>query len=183
MLMVALVLILLAVGQARAAANSNPPTPYFVAPLNGSIVSNTVTVIVFAPEYTNWIAELGVDGGNWQLMSTKGDGTLALSWNTGYASNGKHTLTARFTNELGGPPVAAVSIRVSVQNEEPDGQASKLPLPCISLRPTVTPVDCAGSDDYRAASDDWARTQPLPCIQVIPAFGVKPGDCAPLGTT
>jgi hypothetical protein len=176
-LMLALVLMLPAVGQARAAANSNPPTPYFVTPQSGSTVSNTVTVVVFAPEYAYWITELGVDGGNWQLMSNRGEGTFFLSWNTGYASNGKHTLTARFTNELGGPPVAAVSIRVWVQNEEPDGQASILPLPCAYVLP---PYSLKGP--ACAAPDAQAFILPLPCIHVG-AGGLKPADCAAPATT
>lgn len=42
-IIVALVVILLAVGQARAAANPRPHTPSFVAPLNGSTMSHFMT--------------------------------------------------------------------------------------------------------------------------------------------
>ncbi len=147
-LMAALVILLLAVGQVGAAAGNKPQTPRFLTPLNGSTVEDQVLVMVFAPSFVGYDAEFGVDGGNWQPMKDNGDGAFELLWNSGYASNGKHTLTARFSLGLGRPPVAAVSIQVAVQNPlidaPPNVQAGTLTPPCIHvLRPSPWQDSCA----------------------------------------
>ncbi len=132
---VVLALMLLAVGQARAAVNSKRPTPYFASPMNGSTVAGAVPVIVYAPELAQFDAELGVDGSNWQPMYSSGDGIFKLEWSSADVGSGKHTLTARFSLGLGRPPVYAISIRINVVNYEipPPPEAGMLPLPCIRV--------------------------------------------------
>jgi hypothetical protein len=149
-LFVALVILLLAVVQVSAAVNGNPPTPRFVSPLDGWTVEGTVPVMVKAPDLPLFNAELGVDGGSWQPMHYKGNGVFFATWNSAYVQNGKHILTARFALELGGPPDVAVSIHVLVQNEEIPPQ----------------PIADAGILSH-------------PCIQVMPAYGLKPNECHP----
>jgi hypothetical protein len=145
-LIAALVLMLLVVGNAGAAANSKSPTPYFASPLNGSTVEGTVPVIVYAPEFAQFNAELGVDGVSWQPMHSRGDGIFDMKWNSADVGSGKHTLTARFTLEFGRPPVYAVSIQVKVLNLEIPlpPEAGLLPLPCIYVEvPTgLRPAAC-----------------------------------------
>jgi hypothetical protein len=148
-LIAALVMMLFAVAHVRAAVNSKPQTPHFNSPLNGWTVEGTVPVTVFAPELALFNAEFGVDNGSWQPMQSKGDGVFELKWNTAYVSNGKHTLTTRFYLELGGPPEVAVSIQVYVRN--------------IRIPPLP---------------DGQAGMLPLPCIHVIPPYGLEPSACA-----
>lgn len=136
-LFAALVLLLLAVGQAGAAANSKPQMPQFISPTNGSTVLGTVAVIVYAPELAKYDAEIGIDNANWQPMQYRGDGFFQFKWSSIYVSNGRHTLTARFLADHELPPEYAVSIRVNVLNAGitslPNEQAGILPLPCIDI--------------------------------------------------
>lgn len=116
-LFLALVIMLLAAGQAKGAMHqATLPGVDFKSPLDGSIVKGVRTVLVYAPDYAPTLVELGVDGGGWQPMQHQGGGLYAAKWNSGQFSNGKHTLTARFTLELGAPPIDAASIRIYVRN-------------------------------------------------------------------
>jgi len=141
-LMLAAVMFLLVVGSAGAAPEK---TPQFINPLNGSTVEGSVKVLIFAPEYSQYMAELGVDNDNWQPMSSPEPGVFTAYWNSAEVSRGKHTLTARFTYGGDRPPVAAISIQVWVDNASPDGQANILPLPCIHVMGAygLKPSDCA----------------------------------------
>jgi hypothetical protein len=128
-------------------------TPQFINPLDGSIVQGTVDVLIFAPEYAQYHAEFGVDGDKWRPMLSKGDGVFSLDWNSAEASHGKHALLARFYYGGDRPPVAAISITVWVNNESPGGQAGS------------------------------ASVLPLPCIQVMTAYGLIPSNCAAPATS
>jgi hypothetical protein len=111
------VTVLLAAGHASAARLlAIPAGAGFVEPVSGSIVQGIQSVVVSAPEYSLFHAELGVDGGNWQAMQNQGDGLFAVKWNSGHVPNGKHTLTARFSVGPGRLPLHTISIRVYVQN-------------------------------------------------------------------
>lgn len=118
-LLVVMMMSVLAAGQAQGAApHGIPGEAYFKAPEDGSIVTGIQTVMVWAPEYSLFYAEFGVDGGRWQPLQDQGGGAFAAKWNSGQFPNGKHTLTARFSLGPGKVPVYAVSIRVNVQNIE-----------------------------------------------------------------
>ncbi len=115
---IALVLMLLmAAGHADAARfNAIPPGARFITPLNGSVVQGVQSVVVSAPEYSQYYAEFGVDGGKWQPLQHQGDGIFNAKWNSGQVPNGRHTLTARLSLGPGKVPIYSVSIRVYVQN-------------------------------------------------------------------
>ncbi len=175
-LLFALVLMLLAAGQARAGGNS---PPRFFSPLDDSVVEGLVTIAVYAPDLAQYQAEFGVDNANWQAMVTSGEGLFQFKWNSAYAGRGLHTLTARFSLGPGRPPVAAVSISVWVNNEEPDAQAgagSLLADNCINvLRPYSTnPPKCSAPIAARATDE----IPPLPCPDdILHPYAVRWPEC------
>jgi hypothetical protein len=147
----ALAITLLAVAQVGATLYSDPPSPRFDYPTNGSTVEGIVMVSVYAPELLQYQAELGVDSGSWQVMKGRGDGVFQMLWNSAYVHNGKHSLTARFSMGLGRPPVYAISVLVNVEN--------------IEIEPPP-PISQAGILSN-------------PCIHEMPAYGLMPNHCYP----
>jgi hypothetical protein len=96
--------------------DTTPPTVSLTAPLNGAIVSNTVTLSATATDNVAVAAvQFRVDGAS--VGSPVTSPPYQVSWNTASAANGSHTVSATATDTSDN--AATVSASVNVLNPAP----------------------------------------------------------------
>ena len=101
-----------AVSNAIPIPDTTPPSISLTLPLNGAILSNTITISATA---TDNVAVAGVqfkvDGAN--VGSQVTSSPYQVSWNTGTVTNGLHTISATATDTSGNTATASVTVAVS----------------------------------------------------------------------
>lgn len=94
-----------------------PPTVSLTAPANGSPVSGSITIMANAADSDGTVTgvEFQLDGHDLGAGTHTGGSTWTLSWNSGSASNGSHTLTA-ISRDTGNNSSSPSSVTVTVSN-------------------------------------------------------------------
>jgi len=116
--------------------DNTPPSVSITAPAAGATVAGTVNVTANASD------NIGVAGVQFLLDGVavgaeKTSAPFSLSWATGTAANGAHTLSARARDALGNTAVAT-NVTVTVSNAAPSGPPPPAPAPSpTSQRPSL----------------------------------------------
>jgi hypothetical protein len=98
----------------------NPPNATIVNPLDGSTVSNSVTIEVDATDVEDptgsLTVDVAIDGGVWQAAAfNSSSGYYEFAWDTTAVANGSHTIDARATDSSANTTNAS-PVSVNVDN-------------------------------------------------------------------
>src|SRR5258708_5707746 len=131
--------------------DTTPPAVSITSPANGATVSATVTVTASASDNVGVVGvQFSIDGADFGAEDTSAP--YSISWNTGTASNGSHTIAA-VARDAAGNRTTSAPVTVTVSNAPPPDTTP----PAVSITSPANAATGSATVTVTASASDNVR--------------------------
>ncbi len=132
--------------------DTTPPTVSITSPAAGATVSGTTSLTASASDNVGVAGvQFRIDGANFGAEDTTAP--YSISWNTGSASNGSHSITAVARDAAGNRSPVSAPVTVTVNNAPPPPPADTTP-PTVSITAPANGATVKGTVTVTASASD-----------------------------